>query len=282
MQNVVPTIYGAELQSALYLGRQHVISPFTTLNEKLGILPGTQPVAGQNPILSLMVAGNGGHDMTAVNGVAYPRPYQHKATDAALYNQVPLVLRALNNDLDAPTRARYALRQQLDVGGTTYIAYWAKRIDLTNVTVSSKIRTATGQVTPAYTETNFTPTAGNLSPTPQLISPNGANIISPDSVVAVSPADIGFSASEVAEYVNAVTILTGTPELAIISEIGLCSGADKSISITTGGSTVSFNESVGAQINSFLACYYPLLYSNSGVSKIVDIGANTPLYNVAQ
>jgi hypothetical protein len=281
MQNVVPTILAAALQSALYMGKTHVIEANTTLNEKLGILPGTLPPNGVNPILGYLAIGFGGHRFTAgANGIGFPQPYQHEATDFALFDQTPFVLRALNNDLDAPTRAKYAGRKIMTVGGVDYIAYMLRRIDLTNATIVSKIRTATGQAAPAYTEVTFTPSASNLSPTPQVISPTGANVISPDSVVATAPASIGMTADEAAEYVNAISILTGDPNLAIISEMALCSGVDKSITITTGGATVAFNEAIGVQINHHLAVFYSMVYTNQGISKVVDLGANSPLYNL--
>jgi len=278
MQSSVPTVYSVMLQNALMYNRPHVIADNTTLNEKLGILAGTKPAADQRPIVGFAAIGNGGHTYAAGNdGIPYTELYQHDARQPCLFNQLPYVLREESNDLQPADRAKYGLRKPIVIGALTYIAYYLRRLDLSSVNISPVIRHVTGPG--VYTDTPFVPTADLLSPTPTLLSTNGQNQVSADSVRAVSRVWAGLTEAETQEFINACVILYGDDKKAIISELAICSGVDKSITISTPQGSTNFLEVIGVQPMTFLSSNWAARF-NQSFPRYVDMGANTPLYNV--
>lgn len=279
MQSSVPTIYAAMLQNALAYNKPHVIPDNTTFNEKLGILAGTKPAADQRPVIGYYAIGNGGHTYAAdADGIPYPDLYQHQATDAALFNQRPFVLREVSNDLTPIEREKYAGRKIVTAGGVTYVGYFLRRIDLSAVTISPMLRHVTGPGT--YTDVPFVPTVSNLSPTPTLLTTNGQNQVSADSVRATSRLWVGLTQAETQEFLAACTILDGSDKKAIISEMAICSGVDKVITISTPTGSANFNEAIGVQAMTFLSSDWSARFSTDGFQRYIDVGANTPLYNL--
>jgi hypothetical protein len=68
---------------------------------------------------------------------------------------------------------------------------------------------------------------------------------------------------------------------AIISEIGLCSGADKTISVTqTNGGNFNFDEAIGVQVISFISAMHVAKYTSAGLDKTLSVGCNEPILNI--
>ncbi len=134
-ENICRTVYGSALQTAKQLGLPYDVKANSTLNEKFGILSSVSLASDDIPNMRYFVIGNGGHQMTiGANNIAKPEPIQHLATDAALYNQIPFVLREPENDLSPSERLKYALRRSETHQGRPYYAYYLRRLDLTGVT----------------------------------------------------------------------------------------------------------------------------------------------------
>ena len=74
-------------------------------------------------------------------------------------------------------------------------------------------------------------------------------------------------------------ILYGDDKKAIISELAICSGVDKSITISTPQGSTNFLEVIGVQPMTFLSSNWAARF-NQSFPRYVDMGANTPLYNV--
>jgi hypothetical protein len=278
MENVTRTIYGSRLQSSLLLRIPFVAQPFTTLNEKLGIQAGVVTAPGAYPASQYFAVGNGGHTVTAgSDGIALTKMYQHKATDAALFNQMPFILREPGNDISPGERAKYALRKEVIVGGVTYVAYYLRRIAMIEVTTETELRNVNAGV---VTTAPFTPTASNLAPTPVTPSSSGVNVLAGDYVTCTSQISVGFTAAEVEEYLNAAEILYGSRDYGIISEIALCSGADKVISVAAPTGVFNFSEAIQVQVMTFIADLHVMRYTASGLEKILDVGSNSPLYSL--
>lgn len=273
MENVVPTIYGAHLQTSQFHNLPYQVLPYTTLNEKLGIQSGIAQPTGAYPSVKYYAIGNSGHSFSAgADGVAYPKLYQHASSDAALFGQVPFVLRAQGNDISPSMRANYALRKEISVNGSAYIAYYLRRIDLTSVTTSLlTISDDTGS-------TNFVPTADNLSPTPTILSTVDVNTITGTYLKCTAPLAIGMDQTEVSEFLNAIDILYGSDNYAIISDIALCSGFDKTITITAAAGSFNFNEAICVQPVAFVSDFRMMKYNTLGFSKVLDSAASTPLF----
>lgn len=280
MEHVTRTIYGSYLQTCLKLKVEHVISPFTTLNEKLGIQSGVVPPPGVYPTVGYYVWGNKGHQgQIGADGIPLVIAAQHRATDAALFNQLPFVLREVNNDLTSIERAKYGLRRVEVRGGINYVAYYLKRIDKTNVVAEMQYRSNTNGT---ITTTPFVPTADNLSPTPVVIPEGGVTTLTGDYAIVSAQTDISLTAWEVAEMLNVAEIIYGDSNYAIISELGICSGVDKVITVTpTVGAPFNFNEVIAVQISTHIAVMNVLTSSNEGVTRLLDFGTNDPLFNIA-
>lgn len=279
MDNITRTVYGSYLQSCQLLGLPFALASSSTLNEKFGVQPGVLPNSGVLPACRYFAIGNGGHKLNVTNGLYIPEPIQHLTTDAALYNHLPFVLREPNNDLTTAEQAMYALRVAEVHNGINYVAYYLKRIDMTNVAVSMQYKTVASDGT--VTTTPFQPTTANLNPTPPNLSPTGVNVVSGDYVMASAPVPIALSANDVTEILNVANILYGDPNAAIVSEIALVSGVDKIIAVGGSGQpTFNFNEVIAAQVDTFINTFYALNFSQNGVSNIVDCGAVEPLYQL--
>lgn len=279
MDNIVRTVYGSYLQSCQLLGLPFALATNSTLNEKFGVQAGVLPNSGVLPTCRYFAIGNGGHKLSVTNGLYIPEPIQHMTTDAALYNHLPFVLREPSNDLTQAQQANYALRVQEVHNGVNYIAYYLKRIDFTNVAASMQYKTVNSDG--SITTTPFVPTTANLNPTPPNLSPTGVNVVTGDYVMASAPVPITLTADDVTEILNVANIIYGDPNAAIVSEIALCSGVDKVISVGGSGQpSFNFNEAIAVQVDSFINTFYALNFSQDGVDNIVDCGAVEPLYKL--
>ncbi len=275
MENTQRTIYAAYLQTCKELGLPINIFDYTTLNQALNIqYPYTYP-DNINPILQYAVFGNGGSTFTSgPNGQQQPVPIQHLATDANLYNLLPLSLRLPNNDLTAAEIANYRLRTTVTINGTEYIAYYGMLLNLSSIAVSlNSITNNNGQ----STTTLFTPTAANMAPSPQNLTSLSVNTLIADYVNVNSLLPLIFTPDQVSEFLNACNILYGSPTSAIISEIGLCTGYDISVQGTSNGSDITYAEAVAVQINAFINTFYAMYYSQNGLNLTFNVGATEPL-----
>lgn len=276
-ENITRTIYGSFLQTVKYLGLPFSLVANTTLNERFAIQQGVAPSAGTVPDMGYIAIGNGGHQMSVgADNIPYPEPLQHEATDAACFRPLPFVLRLPTNDLTQQQQAGYALRQLVTYNGTQYVAYWLKRIDLSSVTaVMNSVTVASG----VSTITPFVPNSSNLNPTPPTISSNGVSVVQGDYVSASAAVGVIFAAFDAAELLNVATIIYGTPDAAIISEIAMCSGVDKAITVTpSSGPAYTFQEAIAVQVASFIATMILFNFNNSGTTVNLDMGCTEPLY----
>lgn len=270
MENVTRTLYGQMLQTAQFSNLPFDMVPNTTLNEKFsvqsGVVPATMPSVGYYCI------GNGGHTFqTGVGGLAIIQTLQHSATDAALFSHLPFVLRATNNDLTISERAKYGLRVPVTYNSTSYIAYYLKRIDMTAAALSMKIQSSNNGST---TTATFVPTAANLSPEAAQLTTNGANILQGQYGLVSATLGLNLTAAECQEILNAAAIIYGDSAYAIISEIGLCSGVDKVVSLPNGD---SFTEVIACQVASHVSTMHVLQAASTGVGGTLQIGAAEPL-----
>lgn len=279
MEHITRTVYGSYLQTCLKLRIPHLIPAYTTLNEKLGIQSGVTPAPGVYPDLGYFCIGNKGHQsQIGADGIGLNIVAQHRATDAALFNQIPFVLREVGNDITNAERANYALRREETHNGQSYVAYYLRRINKTTVVAEMQYRSNTNGTTVV---TPFVPTVDNLNPTPVQIPEAGASTLTGDYVTVTAEVDISLSEWEVAELLAVADIIYGDSSYAIISEIGLCSGVNKVITVTPSvGAPFNFNEAVGVQIVTHVAVMNMVRYSNGGIARILGLGTNDPLFNI--
>lgn len=282
MQLDTRTAWAGRLSSAIQHQIPFSFPQYSTLNEKLGIQSGVAVPTGQYPKSGYLAIGNKGHSFSVgTEGVAVLKVLQHKATDAALFNQIPFILRQEDDDISPAQRSLYALRKIITVGNVNYIAYYLRRVDLSSASVETVIETTVDGVTSAKP---FVPTASNLSPTPVSTDPLGTGsnvaVLTGESIINKVEIPMVFTPEDVSECINACEILYGSDEYAMISEIGWCSGYDKTITIQASTGSFNFNEAIAVQVLNFIGAAHHLKYISGGFSRTFNVGSDYPLYNL--
>lgn len=271
---------GSYLQATQFPGLAFKLLDNTTINKKFGILADQVPAAGQMPALQYFMIGNGGHSFTVgANGVGKPSPIIHRSTDCALYNFLPFVLREPANDLTAAEMTRYRMRVPTVINGVNYVAYYAREMDFTGIT--PQMEYVTIQADGTKVTTPFVPTSANLNPTPPTLSSTGVNVTTSDYVQVSVEVPLTLTGDDAAEIVNVANILYGDPDLAIISEIALCSGVDKLVQGGGNGqATFNYTEAIALQACSIFNSFYAMQYADSGITISLDIGTLEPLIDL--
>lgn len=280
MKIITRTAWGSALQSALLHGKAPNILANTTLNEKFGILSGSALASTDRPSMKYFCIGNGGHaNRVGGDGFQYNAPINHRAVDAALYRHLPFVLRPIDNDLTVTERARYALRRMETHANAQYFAYYLKRIIMTDVTTIIEHTVVDGDTS---VSSQYIPNLGNLNPTPPEMPSVGVISTSGDYISTAAILPLVFGAQDVLELIEACRIKFGNEAYAIISEIGLVSGVDKTVPVAGEGNT-QFNmlEVIGAQINSFITTHHSVAFTNQGFVQDIEIGATDPMLSEA-
>lgn len=298
---VTRTIYGSVLQTSQSLAIPHHIHEFTTVNQAIeleDVVPyqpnpktvGAQYAESYNPetdtdslSIKYMVIGNGGHGMISSGnrGVPVPTEKPHRASDANLFNILPFVCKPIDDDLSKEQRENYRLRKILQIDGEYYVAYFAKVLPISDATpkmVHTKIRDGIA------TEIDFVPSVANINPEDPVIGQeNDGSYLSVTSTIPVD-----FDNDDVSALREACEILYGTSDLAMISEIGICSGVDKLITqqypITGAQTSANISnqglmEAVGVQVNCFINPFFKANSADDGFAFNFDVGSSEPLFS---
>lgn len=278
MRKITRTIMGSKLQTELLLGLPYTHLPNTTLNEKFDIQAGVEPAAGTMPKVKYFCIGNGGHrNDTGADGFPFSTAIQHDVGDAALYRHLPFLIRTPDNDLDSVTRGNYGLRKEIVVNGTTYVAYYLKRLDFTDAEVELLHNSVTDGT---VTSTPYVPTSANLNPVPPAIPNTGVITTDGDYLSSSAILKLAMSADDVAELVNVAQTLYDNENYAVVSEIGLVAGVDKIVTVPAGAGTLNYNEVIEAQIVTHLTAYYAVQYTNDGFDFRLQLGGTESLFGV--
>lgn len=274
MRIITRTIWGANLQTALLLGLPYETQTSSTLNEKFNIRPELK-LDGRLPHVNYYCIGNGGHRMIhGADGVPYTSPINHRASDAALFNHLPFVLRPLGEDLTIEQRERYALRKVETIRGEDYIAYYLKRMDLSSVAMfleHTEVQKGVMKKTP------FHATTDNLNPEHPELPHSG--VITTDGNYLTSSAIITilFNETDVRELIRVALTLYENEQYAAISEIGLCSGVDQIVNASESQGAFNYREALDVQIATHITGFYPVGYTNRGFELQIEAGATEPM-----
>ncbi len=275
MDNNVRSIYGAYLQTCALLGFNVDIKPNSTLNQKFDLFPNEIFNGGETPTVKYLTIGNGGHTASmGVDGLPLINPVPHSPRHAALYNHLPFIIREVGEDLTPGERLLYRLRVPRTIDGVNYICYYAKVLDMSMVEPKIELRNNTDGI---ITATDFTPSLADLNPIKPVIPVNG-NITSTGNYLA-STAKIEFvmNEAEITELLNACNIIYGSDNYAFISEIGLCSGVDRTLMGNFGGPPSAYTEAVGVQIMNFISTAIPAYALSTSITQTIDVGSTSPL-----
>lgn len=280
MNNIVRTVYSSYLQTCGLLKLLFELKSSTTLNEKFNIQAGVAPTEDQMPGLGYFALGNGGHKyITGAGGISVPEPVQHRATDAALFNHLPFVLREPELDLSPAQRANYALRKQVTYNGKSYWAYYLKRFTRDNVKAMMEYRVVNNGSTVA---SPFVPNASNLNPTPPDLTTGGVNVVSGDYVASTAKFELNLAEEDVAELLHVAEVIYDSDAYAIISEIALCTGVDKTVSVPGVTGNFNFSEAIAVQVATFCSVHSAVKFSQNGLQIVLDVGAVEPMFNLTQ
>lgn len=275
MQKITRSILGALLQTNQYLKLPTIIAPNTTLNQKFDIHNNIALAETDIPAANYYAIGNGGHDYAiGADGAKLPTPILHKTRSAALYNHLPFVLRTPNNDLSPTQRNNYRLRKNEIIGGNNYIAYYLRKIDKTNTESSLQLREVVDGV---VTSTPFEHTLGDLSPTPPELNNEGNNTTTGNYISATARITFSMTDFDIEELLNVANIIYNDDRYAIISEVAICSGVDKTVTGTFNGVSSSYVEAVGVQCMSYLNTLFVAKFMNNSFSAQMDVGSVEPL-----
>lgn len=270
------TWMAAELTNALLFRRPYLIQPYTTLNEDLGILHNTAFPSTTYPETKFFAIGIGGlTTRTGSDGAVLVENQIHDVTDAALFKQIPFVLRQPGNDIAPERRSRYALRKEIVIGTDTYIAYWLRRIDMSAVSYTSMYRNIENGVLKAPRPVE--PKPAFLNPTPVTLSQSVPNVINGDYIVTTTKLPLELTAEEVSDAIEACTILYGSATYARISEVAICAGIDHVVTVSSATGQFNFTDSIAVQIMAHLPDDTNLLRKANGYTAEVDMGSNNPM-----
>lgn len=235
----------------------------TTLNEHLSILPGDPAVDLSTAVSRYLVIGNGGHTTETI-GVATsisakPRLPQFQG----LYNMIPFVLRLPTNDLTVEEASKYRLRRNETHNGQSYVAYYAKVLDLTNLVPVIELETTNAGV---VSTSPYTYTSANLvHQTPAAVTdPN----ISYRLLTSIK-VELELTEAEVTELQDACEVIYGAEGFAVISELGLVSGIESTNSAVGSNTLTTVSEIVNAQ-----------LLSSSSTGRLLDFGVGSDLTSI--
>lgn len=275
MQEFVRTAAGAALQTAQLLGKPVIIQANSSLNQKFDIQANTAIADTDRPIMKYACIGNGGVRVTTgVNGIAMLKSVQHDPQHAALYNHLPFVLRLPNDDLDTAQRANYRLRRIETHDGTTYAAYYLKVLDLSASLPQLELRSVTDGVT---TSTPYVPTLADLNPIPPTMDSNSVLQTTGNYIASTAKVPFTLNAREIEEFLNVCNVIYGDDGYALISELGICSGVDRSVTGDFNGTNAGYTEAIGVQICTFMNTSIPVKFINTSFSLMLDTGSLEPL-----
>jgi hypothetical protein len=273
-----PTIYGATLDAALRLRLPLNIKEKSTINEALGIRA-AQSVgvlsANNLPSIKLFCVGSGGVTSSTRNdGTIKNACLPHFPEDAGFYGQKPLILRDLNNDLTLAQQQNYRLKKVITVNGVNKIAYYGKVIDFSNTTV------AMSRVIANTSPSEFIPNDSNLLPPVRTLTTGQVVTTTSDYLLGAGIISFGFTPWESEEYLNVWNTIYGDSSIAYISEIGICSGVDLTVTGNFNGTSTTYTETQSVQVTSFIGDLINIKTPNDQFTKSYAIGADSPLMTI--
>lgn len=274
------TVYGIESLIYLLMGQTPVIEEYTTINERVDVLPDARPSPGEKFDFGILILGNKGHgSRPGVDGIALPTVNDHLATDACLYGLLPLATRPLDDDLSEAERSRYCLRKvEPNDQGINVINYYGFRIPMDNRTLTVNKTLIERDDSGNVTETPFVPSNDNLFPEIPDLPPGEAIVASRTSVRVNAIVDVTLSEEVITEFVEAVKLkYDGVENYAIASEFGLCLGTDRMVEVESSTGTINFNESIGTQAYAYTMEHKALFYNRQKLEISFDIGNLIPL-----
>lgn len=280
---VVNTLAGSHQDTARRLGIPATYAEKSTINENLDILAGRRP---DDPTtyshMRYLMLGNMGHRPREVApGINAEMPIPHSPTDVVPWGIVPIVVRALDDDLSDAERKMFRLRKIREFHGQRYICYHAMVVDYSGVKVIDYLTKVTNGVKDTkeyhYTDADLRP------PQPELPDYNfdvvdQVLIADGDYTNANATTLVRLDEFILGELINMARVVYNTPLAAVVSEWCLFSGIDiltKGESFV-GTSEIFYDEVICAQANMFICQYANAADHSKEMALTVNVGQTTP------
>lgn len=223
------TIYELDITAAMRAGYPYEVLPNTTLNEKHDINKTVKKVAGKYPTYKYLAIGVGGEDFIPEN-TGYSCS-NHTGADAALFEQIPFVLKPIGSDITVAEQQHYRFKKRISVNGVEYYAYYLKCIDVVYepgfYTLDTSITSQdTGEPSPiASFSTN---TSELLNPVPFNRQLDRLDSTESRYIVKMIHADFILTETEQTYLEEVFKILYPDPAVKTrnIRELAVCSGID--------------------------------------------------------
>lgn len=275
METVTRTIYSAHLSTCMILNKPFTVVPNSTLNQKFNLFAAQVPSTNEYPKLGYIGIGNKGMSYESVAGnFILTTSIPHLARHAGNYNFIPFIVRPVSNDISAQERLKYRLRVPTTIGGQQYVVYYLRVLELSNVVPTIELRNVNEGI---ITNTPFVPDLSDLSPVHPVLS--NPNLNNPNGDYLVSTAKITFllNQADITNIMEACQILYGDPRYAVINEICLVTGLDKTQSGVFGGTTSNYTDVIAAQVTAFISQNHVLTNSTSEIEIGLNVGSVEPL-----
>lgn len=277
------TLSCMRLATAMICGAKVKYPQKSTINEHLTHLVDRIPDESIYPRLQYLIVGNRGHEgVTESDGFSDVVPIGKRANASGMFKAIPLVLRAMDNDLTDTQRANYAFRIKRNFNNRDYWAYYLKRIDMRSVETKDYIITRKNQKDDVK---EFNYTDAELFPKPEQLPDydyDDDNKVSiPDGKYVTANADIviKFDDFDVQEYMNVTAIMRGNSRSSVISELALCSGVDfPHTGDSATGSPFPYQEAIGVQALYHISLYNNLAITNDNLNITVKVGQSAPFF----
>ena len=273
--NSVKTLNFALLEQVRDLNQPFSVLQYSTLNEAFNIGNIAPPSSGY-PTMQYLAIGRGGHsNVVGTGNDTLTDILTHRSTDTTMFQAIPFVMVPTSADLGPTARAKYRIRVLETYGGIDYYCYYLKVIPETNITTDVRVIQVTNGV--ITSDVAYVPSITSLSPTPINISNTVVNVANGEHLVAQSVLPITLDSTDILNIINACVTKYGDARYATISELGVVSAYDVSVTNTMGGHSTTYTEVQAAQIMAFVGTYNPCQNNPDGITQSFAL-SSTLLY----
>ena len=210
----------------------------SSLNAKYGVFPTTKP--NSPGALNYFGIGIGGRRIVSSQNLTQPQ--EILSTNMDLYSPIPIRVVPFDQDLSPSEQSNYRLRQVQTINGQKYVCYWLMVITKDNMQVQYFKLDSQGNQQP------YTPDYSNLNPVPPSPTTDGTVDSVGAEINVVAQVTMNVTGVEVSEAIS--VMYNGDARYATISEVGLYTGTDQTMSYTNSqGQTQSYTEGLCVQLH---------------------------------
>jgi hypothetical protein len=284
MEPAIRSGIGLPIVNAMLNNCPYEALPNSTLNQKYNILNGINNGLYNYPVINYFAIGAGDIETIVLpaTGTIKTRPKLHRATDAAPFKQRPFVARLLDEDLTDGEREMFALRRKETHRGKDYWVYYLCRLPTASIPPTSEYYQVIDGVKTQPVAWN--PNASDLDPIGRTYSDTGVNIIANEFISSTVPREINWTTFMKEEYLNVARVLFDNEEEAIINDIAIVAGLDKTVSVPNGhGGNFMMKEVIMATCMAWVYKQYDAVRDdlftfvfNSSIEEPVFVYTNPP------